>query len=257
MQNTMERRETRFSDVCGTTDELKWMLVEDYEAVVSDPDAAALPLLDDAVSMVRRMHERLLEYEEFREKFRRICSQLDEIEGVDLAPAETASESFRDCVKRTEPPSTAPVARLAEWAEAIRIVAGDQENTLRRYKDLALEIHELFSTIKGDRAWLASSDDSQDYALAVRARYQAWLPPEPHAEKLLGFLRDSRAYVVGAPAPGTEPEVQFEDGGRIPMSQVRYDENIENFHPARHRPVPSAKEYRHRSTDCQSVVLPD
>ena len=246
MRDTTESRGTRFSDVCGTTDELKWMLVEDYEAVLSDPDATVLPLLDDAVSMVRRMHERLQEYEEFREKFRRICSQLDEIEGVGLAPALAASESFRDCVKQPEPLSAEPVARLAECAEAIRIVAGDQENTLRRYKDLALEIHELFSTIKGDRAWLASGDDSRDYALAVRARHQAWLPPEPHAERLLGFLRESRAYVVGEPTPGTEPEVQFEDGGRIPMSQVRYDENIENFHPARHRPVPSAKEYRHR-----------
>jgi len=241
-----ERRETRFSDVCGTTDELKWMLVEDFEAVVSDPDGTALPLLDDAVSMVRRMHERLLEYEGFREKLRSVCSQLEEIEEIDLVPAQAASESFRDCVKQKEPLSTVPVTQMAEWAEAIRIVAGNQENTLRRYKDLALEIHELFNTVKGDRAWLASKESSEDYAHAVRTRYQAWLPPEPHMGRLLGFLRDSRAYIVGDPSPGTEPAVQFEDGGQIPMSQVRYDEGIENFHPARHRPVPSAKEYRHR-----------
>jgi len=58
------------------------------------------------------------------------------------------------------------------------------------------------------------------------------------------FLVKSRAYVIEASQPGEQPTVQFEDGGLIPMSKVRWDPDIENFYPAGFKPGPTGRRYR-------------
>ncbi len=42
----MSSRQTLFSDVCGTMDELKWLLYEEYDRVASNPSGFLEPLLN-------------------------------------------------------------------------------------------------------------------------------------------------------------------------------------------------------------------
>ncbi len=136
---------------------------------------------------------------------------------------------------------------MDEAAEAIRTVAGTQESRLRSFKDLALKVYSLFGEICGDRAWLIDEANSKSFIEKLKRKYQAWLPPQPHREMLLKFLQNSRAYVLKETEAGKEPVVQFEDGGSILMSQVRYDPKIQNFHPASFKPAPTGREYRELS----------
>jgi hypothetical protein len=199
----MNSRQTKFSDVCGTMDELKRLLYEEYEKVSFKPKNFIKPLLEDALFMLGRMKERLQEYKDFRKK-------------------------------------------IGEAAEAIRAVAGTQEGGLRSYKDLSLKVYDYFREICGDRAWLISQTESRSFMERVRKKYQAWLPPQPHCDKLLERLKNSGAYVLKEIEVGEEPVVQFEDGGSIPMSQVRYDPNIKNFHPSSFKPASTGRKYRGR-----------
>jgi len=121
-------------------------------------------------------------------------------------------------------------------------VASDQEGRLRTCKELTLKIYDSFMKVKGNRGWLL--EEGEDLRENLEKKYQAWLPPGPHKEKILEFLVKSRAYVIEASRPGEQPTVQFEDGGLIPMSKVRWDPDIENFYPAGFKPSPTGRKYR-------------
>ena len=73
-------------------------------------------------------------------------------------------------------------------------------------------------------------------APAVPSAWEAWLPSEPHRARLVDFLSKSRAYVIwpdgSANGRGEQPLVQFEDGGLMPMSEVRWSDAVRNFYPA-------------------------
>lgn len=237
-------RETRFSDVCGTIDELKRLLAEEYERVAADSQGIVDPLLEDTVFMTDRMDRRFREYGECREKLKELCSLMERVAEVDRAAVAEAAESFQERVKDRGSFESESVPEMNDWAEAIRAVANAQEGTLRSCMDLWLKVGELFQRVKGTRAWVVSADEKESFVGEVARKYQAWLPPEPHRAKLFWFLRDSRASIVEGAGPGDEPGIQFEDGGRIPLSRVRYDENIENFYPATFKPAPTGKEYR-------------
>jgi len=237
-------RETKFSDVCGTIDELKRLLAEEYERVAGDSQGIVDPFLEDMVFMTDRMSRRFKEYEECREKLRELCELMDRVAEVDRAAVAEAVESFRARIGDRDSFEGTSVPEMNDWAEAIRAVANAQEGSLRSCMDLWLKVGELFQQVKGARAWVVSPDEKGSFVDEVARKYQAWLPPEPHREKLFWFLRDSRASIVEGAGRGDEPAIQFEDGGRIPMSRVRYDENIENFYPATFKPAPTGKKYR-------------
>ena len=75
--------QTAFSDVCGTVDEFKRRLHEDYESVASNPTDTLNPLLSDAEFMIGRMQERVDAYQAFKDSLREILSQLDDIDEVE------------------------------------------------------------------------------------------------------------------------------------------------------------------------------
>ena len=102
--------------------------------------------------------------------------------------------------------------------------------------DLALRTGEIFNGVRGARPWLMADEESAGFVEELVREYQAWMPPEPHRSELLKLLAASRATVVPAPEPGSDPVVQFHDGGAIRMSLVRYDPGIRNFRPAPFRP---------------------
>ena len=57
----------------------------------------------------------------------------------------------------------------------------------------------------------------------VPGDWERWLPPPPHAEMVRVFLRHARATLVWE-SPDQPPVLACEDGGMIPLPQVRYDE---------------------------------
>lgn len=233
----MQYRHTKFSDVCGTMDEFKRLLYEEKEEIFKDPESHLEPLLEDGLFMLSRMEGRLKEYRNFAEKISKHVQLMDEIKEADSAKASRFVELIRKQILSKE----LAVEKLAGAAESIRSVANELENRLRTYKDLALGFYALFLKVKGDRNWLLEPEGLES---DLKSKYQAWLPPEPHRSKLIKRLVDARAYVVKSSQMGEQPLVQFEDGGLIPMSQVRWDSNIENFHPAGFKPSPSGRRYR-------------
>jgi len=238
----MEYRQTRFSDVCGTIDELKRLFGEERNKVFKSPENYVEPLLEDALFMLLRMNGRLKEYRSFVEEVRRCIELMEKVEEADLEGAKQAVDHIRGYVKSTKASEGAELKKLDAVAESIRSVANDQESRLRACKELALKIFESFMKVKGNRGWLL--EESENLKANLEKKYQAWLPPEPHKDKILEFLAKSRAYVIEAPQPGEQPTVQFEDGGLIPMSKVRWDPNIENFYPAGFKPSPTGRKYR-------------
>jgi len=236
--------QTSFSDVCGTMDELKRLLHEEYEKVSLEPSATINPLLSDALFMLGRMKNRIEEYKTFQKKLRCIFSQLERIEDVDIKKAEDAIAILRDHTKSKETFENADTEKMSEFAERIRSVASALEHCLRTYKDLALKIHDSFVEIKGKRPWLITEDVKLSLVQAVKREHQAWLPPEPHGSKLLEWLSASRAHIPEQRGPDSEPVVQFEDGGCILMSQVRWNHEIQNFHPASFKPGSTGRKYR-------------
>jgi len=244
---TISTRQTRFSDVCGTMDELKRLLYEEYDHVASDPDTTAKPLLDDALSMLERMRSRLEAYAEFREQIRDVLSRMDAVDEVDYREGQEALARIGENLRAMRSGQEVDVDAVGTLAEDVRAVASALEHRLRAYKDLVLKVCDLLIRVRGDRAWIISGDAAESLETHFRRRYQAWLPPEPHCSKLLERLTSSLAYVVEGQLPDGEPEVHFMDGGAMPMSAVRWDPHVENFHPASYRPAPTGRKYRRTS----------
>ena len=238
----MAFRQTRYSDVCGTTDAFKALLKNEYDRVASDPRGILDPLVEDALYMIGRMRTRREAYLAFQEQVRGILEQLALVEDPGDRDAEDGARAIRECIASSEAFRGAGVEEIEGAAERIRRVAGNHEQMLRQYKDLALKLHEQFTAIKGSRPWLVEEEDKGSLLEALRRQYQAWLPPGPHCDHLLDWLSRARAAVLEERLPDGQPAVQFEDGGSIPMSQVRYDTEVKNFHPAEFRPVPRAPE---------------
>ena len=243
----MAFQQTSFSDVCGTTDELKKRLYEEYDRVASDPEGVLGELVDDVVYMIGRMNKRLEEYRALQETMREILVSMETIGEADREKAEKAVHFIQQRIQSPQAFRETDVTEIDSAAEEARSVAGDQENRLRQYKDLALRLYDEFMEIKGSRSWLVEEEDKGTLIETLRKRYQAWLPSEPHGEILLDWLSRARAVVSETRASDGQPVVQFEDGGAMPMSQVRWDPEIRNFHPASFQPDPTAKQYRGKS----------
>jgi len=240
----MVTRQTRFSDVCGTMDELKRLHYEEFEQVVEDPPSAVMPLLDDAEYMLTRMQQRISEYDDYRARVRSALQRLDAEPSTDTEPAGQAIALLGELSRSADRYGATDVGKIGEAAEAIRSVAGSLEHELRGRMELAMELNRLFVEIKRDRPWILGDGDTASYKAHVVAKYQSWLPSEPHRTVLLDRLASSKAEIIHSEKPGGEPMVQFDDGGSIAMSQVRYDAEVHNFHPANHKPAPGGRLYR-------------
>lgn len=229
----MHLRETSFSDVCGAVDELKRRLDAQQGSSAGDLDARIEPLLADAEFMMDRMRQRLGEYQGFWKRVRQILSGLDgAVDEVDGRPAEAALGLIRRRLGSPRALGEAEAEGLGATAEDIRAVAIVLENRLRSHKDLALRLFRELVDVKGSRPWLLEQAPGESPAGRMEAEHQAWLPPEPHRRRLLDYLGASRAHVLSHRQADGQPVVQFEDGGAMPMSQIRWDEELKNFRPA-------------------------
>jgi hypothetical protein len=134
-------RTTRYSDVCGGTDEFKRLLLEEPEVAASPAGRDTLRrLLDDGLYMLARMEVRLREYQAFRDELARLMTAMRAIEEPRLADAAAEAERIRQHL--TQVPQADQVAlpadELIDRAEEIRQVANDMEGALRRHKEAAI-----------------------------------------------------------------------------------------------------------------------
>ena len=233
-------RQTRFSDVCGTVDELKRMLNEGPEA--GTPGVLA-GFVEDCVHMLERMELRLGEFQRFRDEVAALSGRMREI-GESRKPygLEVADRLMRRFAEGRAL-SAEEAVRLSDQAEEVRSVAGEMEQLLRRYKEAAMQMGRLCREVEGGRGWDREGEEAGEAGMGERLA--AWLPPPPHRERILEYLKKGRAHLLPAEA-GELPLVQFEDGGVIALSAVRYSEAVANFVPASFDPSPRAQLYRGR-----------
>jgi len=238
----MKYRQTRFSDVCGALDEVKRLLHEERDRVFKSPENSLEPLLEDTLFMLFKMSDRLKEYRSFIEEVRMYTELTEKVKEVDLGRAENFMKFLRSYVKSIKGSEEADFEKLDNVAESIRSVANDLEHKLRACKELSLKIYDCFLKVKGNRSWLL--EERGNLTAHLEKKYQAWLPPRPHKDKLLEYLVKSEAHVIEASQPIEQPIVQFEDGGLIPMSKARYNPDMDNFYPAGFKPSPGGRRYR-------------
>ncbi len=275
-----EVRTTRYSDVCGGTDELKRLLTEEPERVETPEGRALLRgLVDDGLYMLARMEIRLREYQAFRDELVRLVEQMGEIPEPRLADAAREADRLREILNQG---GELPLQEIADRAEEIRQVANDMEGALRRHKEACIAAGRAYLHLKGARGWedgsrIASLPDGEGGRVDTVAdgRHngstaesagdgeplpswipEAWLPPSPHREQIVDWLKRGRAALLSeeevAKLPvgpqGREPLVQFEDGGFMPLRAVRWSDDVRNFYPLGQDPHPRSRLYRKRAT---------
>ena len=249
----METRQTLFSDVCGTMDELKRLHHEEYQRILKHPASLLDPLLRDAEFMLGSMGDRLERYDRFRADVRSLLERSQQFEPISTQQADDALDFLGQLVAASDGYEGADVEAINEAAEDIRAVATEQEHRLRAHKELALKLYDMFLDVKGGRPWILADHETGSYKEGLRKQYQSWLPPEPHGTMLLDRLAESGAVVVDGPRSDGEPDIKFEDGGSIAMSQVRWDPNVRNFHPANFTPGAGGRDYR-RTTPERAAI---
>lgn len=232
-------RQTRFSDVCGTIDELKRMLHEEPDAGLKTDTLVSF--VEDCLYMIDRMERRLNEFQEFGQRAARLVERIDLIPDSRRDQAREVAGKMLRRFREQKPFADDEVTTLCVQAEQVRDVAGELEQLLRRFKEAAMELGALYRKVEGGRGWDRDSRDAEQAGL--EAQLAAWLPPSPHREKILDFLRRDRAILL--PTAGDEvPLVQFEDGGVIALTSVRWSDAVSNFVPASFDPSPNALRYR-------------
>lgn len=240
-------RRTRFSDVCGSIDELKRTLHEEPDVATAE---ALHSLIDDTLFMEARMEVRLGEYEQFREHVSTIAARLHAIERSRRKEALALAPKLRALVGQGRALTDTERTDAIGLAEAIRQVAQDLEDNLGRYKTLALALERAYRDVRGSRPWVLDEDEAGAVAvLPGEPEWSRWLPPSPHRERIIRYLRAGRAHLLppdGESAADSAPLVQFEDGGVMPLPVVRWAEEVRNFYPAGSPPHPNGLRYRGR-----------
>lgn len=143
---------TRHIDVCGTIDELQALWERQPELADNDPERL-LELLDHAMGMLRRMHGRLEAYRRFSEEVAARVQEMERLVHPDHGPAPELHAELCRRVRHGGDAVASSLESMVATAEAIRKIAGDSEQVLYRYRDLAIEIGALYEDIRGGRQW--------------------------------------------------------------------------------------------------------
>ncbi len=267
LRGSEELRTTLYSDVCGGTDELKRLVMEEEaQTHTAEGRKAVRQLVDDGIYMLARMEVRLRAYQGVRDELARLVQQMREIEEPRLAAAQTEAERLRALLDGN---GELRQKELVDRAEEIRQVANDMEGALRRHKEAVLAAGKSVDGLLGKRPraddganGAASGNHGNGKGAAENAGGEevpdwipeAWLPPAPHREKVVDWLKRGRmallseeeASTLPVGPQGREPMVQFEDGGVMPLRVVRWNEEVRNFHPLGSDPHPRGRLYRGR-----------
>ncbi|MBI3971018.1 MAG: hypothetical protein HY332_06985 [Chloroflexi bacterium] len=229
------------------------MLHEEPETAAATPQPLE-SLIDDAVFMLGRMEQRLQEYERFRQEVSGIADALEQIGGSLRQEAVAMAPSLKAQLRSGQPLAGTERDTVVARAEAIRDVAQDTENKLNHYKELALALARTYRDVKGNRRWVLDEEEAAAAeALPGEPEWARWLPPSPHRERIIRWIQSGRAHLLvrdrgaadsGGPRdsdaagnPSAEdrdqpPYVQFQDGGVMPLPDVRWSEEIRSFYAA-------------------------
>jgi hypothetical protein len=130
----------------------------------------------------------------------------------------------------------ADAERFCERLEEVRDVANRMERLLRGFRTAAARVAVAYRRVRGERSW-AVDEEGTARNLAIPAEYEGWLPPQPHRDVVLDWISRGRLHLV----PGSVPLIEFEDGGTMPLADVRWSEAVKNFH--RKDEKPNARAY--------------
>lgn len=150
---------TRHVDVCGTVDELK-RIWEQEPARADEHPEELLALLDHALAMLRRMEQRLGTYRDFACAVTERADEMIRLERPDHAPVPGLADELRARINAGAADVTQHLPEMFAAAEGIRKIAGDSEQVLYRYRDLAIEVGRLYEQIRGARAWQTRPEDA-------------------------------------------------------------------------------------------------
>lgn len=143
---------TKHVDVCGTIDELKRLWEEQPDLADTAPEQLEA-LLDHAMAMLRRIEQRMNEYRAFAAAIGRCAAAMAELQHPDHAPAPGLRDELTATIQSGGEAVAEHVQEMFDRAEAIRKIAGDSEQVLYRYRDLAIETGALYEGIRGARDW--------------------------------------------------------------------------------------------------------
>ena len=146
------RGQTKHNDVCGTIDELKGLLKENPDLPKSEPDYFDR-LLDDARYMTSRIQRRRENYEKFAADIAALGKRMVEFGGPETEQSHKKAEEIRAILRNSPETITSKIDEIYELAEGIRDVANNLEACLSAYKEVAIEVGELYGQIKGGRNW--------------------------------------------------------------------------------------------------------
>jgi len=146
-------RQTNYSDVCGTIDELKKLLKERPEMAQENP-ARFFELIDDLCYMLSRMQVRQDKYQKFADSVMSVAQRLKEITGPDIGYAYKKADEIRNFLRSEPVRVSEELNKLYDMAEEVRDVANRMEKeVLYAYRDLAKELGRLYEEIRGSRKW--------------------------------------------------------------------------------------------------------
>lgn len=123
-------------------------------AILADTDPEQLrTLLDHAMRMLRRIEQRMDAYREFSEALGERVAEMRKLAHPDHGPAPTLAKELSEAIAGGASTISANLESIFATAEAFRKIAGDSEQVLYRYRDLAKEVGALYEGIRGGRAW--------------------------------------------------------------------------------------------------------
>jgi len=143
---------TKYTDVCGTIDELKRLWQEQPELAEQNPDYLQ-ELLAHALRMLKRMHQRWEAYRQFACSVQQMAQEILALQLPPHAPAADFAQQIRQILAEGSEAVCARREELFRAAESIRKIAGDTEQVLYRCRDLAIEIGGAYEDIRGARQW--------------------------------------------------------------------------------------------------------
>jgi len=208
--------ETKFSDVCGLAAEWQRQVARHGAALGKDLRRNLKPLIRELHYMLDHMERRIVEYQKFAADVRSLAERMAK-GGVPEVPV-AALDNIGQILKAGSC-NEAGLAQISEALVAIRNAARKREDSMWAYRRHAIQTYERFAKIKGDRFWI--EEGTKGFADEIAKTYKVYMPPEPHASALLRKFIESWAHVEGGLLAEGDPMIVFDDGGRMPMSQVR------------------------------------
>jgi hypothetical protein len=152
-ESSQVSRQTNYSDVCGTIDEFKNLLQTQPELAENDP-SRLFELLDDVCYLLSRMQRRREAYKSAVEAVVSMADKLKQVTGPNVEDAYQKADVLKEFLNESPDRVSGKLDELFNIAEEMRDVANRiEQEALYPYRDLFIELGEIYTQIKGSRTW--------------------------------------------------------------------------------------------------------